>query len=403
MLILPLATAGQTEPRYVGSRQVVLSFGSGQSIDRVQTWVSTADGRAWSPAACERVGDGAVSYLAESEGRYGFYLVLENQAGRSAEPPVAGVVPHIVVIVDTAPPTLQIRHAKAAGSGAEAGIDFRLTLIEENLGPSGLRLFYRAGPDESWIDGGPLLVPARSPDVAEARVYWPRPARVAVAERIDILLVCTDRAGNTAREEIRGVLTTAPSAAGNKSATQSPDMSALDRPRSSDSALPAPAESSSTKAGNISRAEEMRALAARFVSEGRYDLAAARFSDALAAGPNDPQVLTEFGAALVRSNRLEEARTRFESALSAAPRNTAALEGLALVALGQRRLPDARDNLKRALEIDRGAGRVWLRYGDVEYRLGNQAAAFDAWKTAGAIGDPQLQSTVRERLKSLQR
>lgn len=389
---------GQGQPRCIASRDVVLAFGEADGVSRVEAWVTADDGQRWTPVDAAHVSNGALRYTAESDGRLGFYLVLENDAGRSAAPPEPGDSPHISVIVDTAPPTIQVRRWSVRSGADAALIDLRLTLIEENLGAGGLRLFYRTAAGEAWSDGGTLTVPQRPDNAAEALVSWPVPPNSA--DKLDLLLVGTDRAGNSAREELLGVRSTVRHAA-------TPARLPTSQPTV---ATPAPStqrnvrEANSNSTGDLSRAEQMRTLASRFLAEGRMDLAAARFSDALAEAPNDPQLLTEYGAALVRSNRLDDARQRFESALAAAPKNTAALEGLALVALGQQRLPDARDSLRRALEIDGGAGRVWLRYGDVEYRMGNQTAAFDAWKKAGAAtGDAQLQATVRERLKSLQR
>jgi hypothetical protein len=399
LLIASMPAFGQAQPRYVASRDVLLAFGGGENVDRVEGWVTEDDGKAWAPAEVERVGDGQVRYSALRDGRYGFYLLLENEAGRSAEPPLPGDKPHISVIVDTAPPTLQIRRAKAKSGAAPPAVELRLTLLEENLGPGGLRLFYRAGRSQGWTDGGALHVPARTADAAEAVVSWPTTA--GIAERLDLMLTCTDRAGNAARDEILAVRTVA---ADHRDSDDAPRSSAS-RPGRGEIATSAPSplqETRSPATGDLARAEQMRALAARFLAEGRTDLASARFSDALAESPNDPQLLTEYGTALVRSNRLDDARQRFEAALSAAPKNTAALEGLALVAMGQQRLTDARENLKRLLEIDSGAGRVWLRYGDVEYRMGNRTAAIEAWTKAGGTTDAQLQATARDRLKTLQ-
>lgn len=406
LLLLLTASApafGQSQPRYVASRDVVLAFGGRENVDRVEAWVTEDEGKAWVAADVERLDDGSVRYSAEHDGRFGFYLVLENGAGRSAGPPGSGDAPHISVIVDTAPPTLQIRRARTNSGSATPAIELRLTLIEENLGTGGLRLFHRAGRGNVWSDGGVLQVPARAGDAAEAVVSWMLPG--GVAERLDLMLTCTDRAGNSVREEILGVRTSRTVAVDQKDVSEA-TRALASRPSVGTAATSAPSgtRDSATRAnGDPARAEQMRTLAARFLTEGRMDLAAARFSDALAELPNDPQLLTEYGTALVRSNRLEDARQRFEAALATAPKNAAALEGLALVAMGQQRLTDARETLKRLLEIDGGAGRVWLRYGDVEYRMGNRTAAIEAWTKAAGTPDAQLQATVRERLKTLQR
>ncbi|MBI5864198.1 MAG: tetratricopeptide repeat protein [Planctomycetes bacterium] len=156
---------------------------------------------------------------------------------------------------------------------------------------------------------------------------------------------------------------------------------------------------------NLQRATQARAAAARFLAEGKFDLASARYEEALQAAPADAGLLAEVGSALFRANRLGDARKRFESSLQLDSRNTAAMEGMALVAAGEQRFTDARDQLRKLLDVDPKAGRIWLRYGDLEYRLGNRIEAFDAWDRVLAVSpmEPQIQASARDRLTTLRR
>jgi tetratricopeptide (TPR) repeat protein len=85
-------------------------------------------------------------------------------------------------------------------------------------------------------------------------------------------------------------------------------------------------------------------------------------------------------SALYRLARYNDSDPRFQSALDLAPDHPGAIEGLALVAATQKRYPQAREHLRHLLRLRPESGSVWLRVGDIEHRLGNEAEALDAWE-----------------------
>jgi tetratricopeptide (TPR) repeat protein len=139
----------------------------------------------------------------------------------------------------------------------------------------------------------------------------------------------------------------------------------------------------------------LRAAAAQFMAQRRYPLAAARLEDALALAPADPTVLAELGGALYWAGQYDQAASRYQAALALRPDHLAALDGLALVAVTQKRYPDARAHLQRLLQLTPDSPVLWLRYGDVEHRLGNNARALEAWRRLRSL--PQVDAATRQK------
>ena len=112
------------ETRYVSSRDVLLSFASDAAapIDEVELWVSSDGGESWRAQPAERVGARSLRYVAAADGCFGFYLVLTNGAGSSAEAPKSGSAPHLRVIVDTSAPTFQLHAVTTAPAEPFCGV-----------------------------------------------------------------------------------------------------------------------------------------------------------------------------------------------------------------------------------------------------------------------------------------
>lgn len=414
-LMMLLTVGGSTAalgatPHYLPSRQIVLAYRADATQDvRAELWVSRDHGRQWEEAYAISAGPGTLRYFAPLDGAYDLYLILRNDAGTSGPPPQPGSEPTLRVIVDTVPPLLQLHEHRA--ERLEDGtplVHVRASLVEENLSPEGIRVFYRTD-DEDWIDGGVAVH-------ADSELTWTPP--VAPGTEIDLHVVVTDLAGNTSAAELPGVEIPAPPP------IEKPDDQAApeSQPAVTDTVTveplviapvvpPASVASASTNSAPASSGSQiseapptlsrLRELAGRFMSEGRYSLAVARLEDALEQDPQDAGLLVDLGSALYRLRRYEEARRRFETALNQVPRHTAALEGLALVAATEKRYPDARRHLQRLLKLNPLSSHGWLRYGDIEYRLGNTASALEAWEHVLTLpdADSEAGAKARRRLK----
>ncbi|GMU84666.1 MAG: hypothetical protein AMXMBFR47_45350 [Planctomycetota bacterium] len=371
-------------PRWSSSRDVVLSCEAVGRVTKTSLWVSGDDGRRWTQSP-HRFDGGRIHATLPADGRWSFYIVLENDAGASAGAPGDGSLPHATIVVDTAAPTFQILSARADRSTGVEGrpqVLLRTALVEENLGQRGIRAFYRTAGAETWRDGG-AIEPARVGDQRE--LCWLAP--LDAGDRLQLMIVVTDLAGNRA-SDVSDVIRLEPAEAVPASQCAS-QPTAASGPASQPARDPDPAISDLAGPPDIAalrRAEALRRRAQQNLLTGETGLALARFEEAIEADPSDAATYTQLGAALLRANRLDDARARFDAALKLSDGSVEAIEGLAQVAVGQQRFADARDLLRRIVEQSPDSAHTWLRLGDVEFKLGRRAEAIAAWRRAAATG-----------------
>lgn len=413
--ILPIILAGNVfagpfpaRPIYVGSRSVVLSCESANSaeIDRIHVWVSPDDGENWQEAVVAPNGASTVRFEAEDDGNYSFYTILENEAGCSAAAPTAGSKPHLQVTIDTAPPTVQIHSAhQTRSAGGEPLLRLDVSLVDESLGYAGTRLFYRAIATTGWQDAGPVMYSA-------GVVNWQLPPDIPA--RIDLRLAATDRAGNQAVDEIRGVSIESPGILTPQRAEPTrdlplepvtvPDVEPVTVAPVRPVTLADEAESGREAQPSLrdaKRAEFLHEQARRFLAEGRFPLAGARLQEALDLTPNDADLQVDLARVLYRTRQYDRAAHHYQLALEASPDHLAAIEGLALVAVGQKRYPDARSHMQHLLRLCPESGEHWLHFGDVEHMLGNAADARAAWNQALQLeqADQSIRKEAQKRLE----
>src|ERR671915_97382 len=115
--------------------------------------------------------------------------------------------------------------------------------------------------------------------------------------------------------------------------------------------------------------------------EGLIEEALARFEQALAAAPENPEVIEAVGRALLNLDRLEEAEASFLDALELDPEWVAPLMGLAMVALRRDEPFKIVHYLERAIETD-------PEYPDAYVELG---------RYYGIMGEPALAKATFER------
>ncbi|MBW7905134.1 MAG: tetratricopeptide repeat protein [Phycisphaerae bacterium] len=412
-LLIPALATGATaaalagvepaaECQYVASRQVALSVdvGAGESVSASTVWASTDACRTWRPLPATAIGPSALRVCVDGDGRYDFYIVVENDAGASGPPPTRGTTPHVSVVVDTVPPTLQARAgACRRGPDGERIVALDCTLIEENLRDPHVRLFCRGESEGLWRDAGSLFV-------REGRVHWIVPTEFN--GRVALRLVATDRAGNRAVDELTIDLSLPldPPEPASSPAGAAPSVSAVGAPSASLAAAreftavaPSPAdEHPSPRAAREAQALLGKAL--EFERRGEPELAAARLREAVALWPGSSDLLASLGGVQLRARRLDQASHAFQRALQLDPKHRAALEGAALVGVAQNRYPEARDHLRKLLELEPRAGRFWLHYGDVEHRLGQRRSALDAWRRVLSLesDESDLRSRALRRL-----
>jgi tetratricopeptide (TPR) repeat protein len=399
---------------WLSVRQMTLTFqaGSATQIDRVKVWTSN-DGKTWTEAHVTKVTRNSVRYDAPKDGNYRFYVILENKAGRSADPPSGASNPHLIVTVDTAPPTVQIHSAQETVSPhGERLLHLNASVLEENLDEAGCRIFHRANAHAGWQDGGPVAF-------ADGLITWQLPPDIGLD--FDLRLVVTDLAGNRAFDEIRDVsiapfptdprptpLHPAPTVAVAGQLDVLPEVVVPSVPpvtlapvlqcTLADEPLPAATAASSQAE---TQSQHLREQAARYLAQGRPSLASARFQDALELAPDDPDLQVDLASLLYRTRQYDQAQQRFQLALDSSPEHLGAIEGLALVAVTQNRYPQARSYLEQLLQICPESGIHWLRYGDIEHKLGNAAQAHAAWEKALKLepADETVREMAQKRLR----
>ena len=427
--------AVRADARYVPTRTVTLAVQSGanEAVDRVRVYVSCDEGMDWSEVATVLHGH-SVRFELPGEGQFECFVVLENEAGESSGPPGPGAAPHAVVVVDTTPPVLQIHRVQMLqGSSGERSLRLGLTLMEENLGETGLRLFHRAGAKSPWMDAGPVRV-------VERNIIWSIPD--SLSGIIDVRLTATDLAGNRCSDEVRrvsiGVCAEKPSptvgspasqptsapvipdSVASKSARSAPGPYALAGDVSQDdfdrldqefeaalARMPAsrPADGAAALTPRDRAIQQLRQQANQFRGEGRLSLSAARLREAQALQPESPDLKIDYGNVLLEGGEYAAANEQFEIVLTGDPDNRAALGGLARVAYEEHRFEDARRWLAQRTQRGAASAEDLLLGGDIEMRLGNRAAALLSWSNAmrSADHDQLLKMRIQRRLDSIPR
>jgi TolA-binding protein len=393
------APAAQSSgPRYFSSRQLVLSVSEadGVPVEAVELWVLRDGAEGWAPAPAQILGTTTLRFIAPEDGWYGLYLVLRSAGGASGQPPGPGTQPQAIVVVDTTAPVFQI-HPPALPLRAAGGqlLRLRVSLFDEHFSTQGLRVFYRAGQEEAWTDGG-------RPSFCDSEITWQVPAELS--GRCRLRFVATDLAGNRAIEELE-VLVGPPEQVGTSqpASVSAPESAVLSTSDAQPAKTQSPTPDVRAHRPPDARCERIRRLAAQLASQGRLLQAQGRLEDALRDCPDDPRLLSELGELSYRRGQLDQAQNRFQAALRADPDCFEALRGMALVFTKKNRYADARAYFKRLLSQQPQAAELWLQLGDLEHRLGEMDAAAAAWQQAvqAAGSDQILRESAQRRLRYL--
>ena len=412
-------------PRYVNSRAVVLNFGVSNevAVDTVRTWYSRDAGQNWNEIENVRTGPGSIRCDAPTDGKYWFYIVLENKGGASSPPPTAGTTPHLAVRIDATPPTLQLHRVEPiTDPDRVVGLRIEASLLEENLDPAGVRIFYRHGGQATWTDAGPVLF-------VDGTIDWQPPTDEPGP--LDVRLVVVDRAGNTASDEIAGVEIPRPQQEIETERDRLRTETAREYTTDAENGAPiavAPVtvepvqrvtidegQSGEARRGgaqlqaqfakeDMVNSGRLREQASTFLAKGQFALAGARLQEALKLTPDNPDLMVDLGSVYYRTRQYDQAYQQFQRADELTPGHIGALEGLALVAATQNKYPLAKEHLEKLLKLRPDAADHWLHYGDVEHMLGNQTAAQTAWQKALALdtADDTLRQKAEKRLEYFQ-
>jgi hypothetical protein len=173
---------------YSNYRHFRIPFQAGPGKERLkqlQLYYSTDQGRTWQPSAVAAPDQGGFSFICDHDGLYWFTVQTLDTAGRYYPATLDGAQPSLKVIVDTQPPTVQLR--PLAGRQGEVGVSWEVH--DENLDlrqPGAFVLEYRPIGGAGWL---PL-----APDPAASQYFWEPQTSTPLQVRLRV----KDLAGNVA-------------------------------------------------------------------------------------------------------------------------------------------------------------------------------------------------------------
>ncbi|MGE5849378.1 MAG: tetratricopeptide repeat protein [Candidatus Methylomirabilota bacterium] len=143
-------------------------------------------------------------------------------------------------------------------------------------------------------------------------------------------------------------------------------------------------------------------------ANGRYEEAAARFTQALRLSPGDAvirqnlaRVRTVLGHQYLHSGSLSQAQDQYQAALDLVPEESAALLGLGDIQHRNRQPRQAAEFYRRAVAAEPTNPDAYARLAEAYYQQGDPTAAVSEWERALALRpDDQV---IRRRLEQVQR
>lgn len=383
--------------------------------DHGQTWTRSPESRGVASQAAT-----STSFKAPRDGLFGIYLVFANAQARTPAP-VAGAKPHRWIRFDRALPMVKLLTNRVHEHfDVTREIELRWQVDDASLPDRPVAIHYRP-------DGGRAFQLVEQNLPAEGALRWTVPA--GAFNKLTLKISAVDRAGN------RGVVTRDIGLPGPESkSTASPEGQPLSpaggdvqppasdiraRPSAPTAPVPvsdksqpvahaAPDVVSDPTAGESAPVSGAAKEAARLYDQatwhrlrGEYDVALARYCDALERLPVLHTARCDMAGVYVLLDDLEAAEEQYERVLEIEPRDRTALKGLALVQARSRRYRTAHATLQKLLLLAPDDAEAWLHFGDVCIFIGDRPAARDAWQRVTALeaAGVELKSRASRRLE----
>jgi len=363
------------------------------SLDYVSRDEGSLTGKAFAPLS-------PIIFDAQSDGLYGFYVVLYNAAGGSAPPPESGMAPQKWVRVDRSAPIVQVLTFRADDHfDVNREIHIRWTAQDDNLPDRPIKLHYRCEQTKTFRLIADLLA-------ADGSYRWTVPEDVS--GRVDVKVSATDRAGNTGRyraewltmggSRIQGLDEDSgahPGVASMNPQTLEPSNPLTLKPMNPLWRGDPPPAADVVDGGAAKQAKNKYDLGTWHRLRGEYDVAMLRYREALKFNPDLLEARNDLGGLLFLQKRYEEAERELQRVLAKAPRHLAALKSLALVQATRRNYQSARETLQKLLLLNPDDAEAWMHFGDVTMFTGDRPRAREAWRKAGSLGTAS--AAVKER------
>lgn len=178
-------------PEYINFKKFELNYSvdavGPSGIGQVELWITRDGGRSWEPGGIDPDQTSPIEVEVQTEGTYGFRVVVEGGNGLTGRRPQAGSLADIWIVVDETPPVAKIANV-VYGQGARVGqLDIEWEAEDRYFGENSISIFYAGSPNGPWKPVAENLPNNRhftwqiTPDVP-ADIY--------------LKLVATDAAGN---------------------------------------------------------------------------------------------------------------------------------------------------------------------------------------------------------------
>lgn len=403
------------------------SASSGGNVTQVDLWVTTDRGATWTKYASDRSESGlsrrgkptkrvsavgsSITYHADGEGLYGFYLVLHNAAGASSPPPTPGTAPQQWVRVDLSAPIAKILSVRSAEDFAERReVTIRWEVLDDNLTERPVTVYARTEQSKMYRPIAELRAAA-----SEFRWEVPRD----VAGRVEIKIAATDRAGHSARAifsdlHVVAPPVTAPEEAGIQTAESTSGRREAASTNDADSLFVGPTMNQGaglTAHGEpdagMQRVDPVVTEDARKQYElgtwhrlrGETDVAIVRYRKALEYDPGLASARHDLAALLLLVGQTREAEDELDRLLKDRPDDAAALKTMALVQSRHRNYRSAAATLQKLLFLTPDDADAWLSFGDVTLFMGDRTQARAAWSKV----ETSQTATQEQRRKAAKR
>jgi tetratricopeptide (TPR) repeat protein len=137
--------------------------------------------------------------------------------------------------------------------------------------------------------------------------------------------------------------------------------------------------------------EEVIVEAQRLFADGKNEEAAARFADAIALDPEEPNLRTARGAALMAAKRFEEALAELDRAAALSPGSARALYRRGMARMALKDFEGAVADFSAAIVADPQYGVAFYSRGEAYDALGKAAEAQEDLRRAWVLGQSKLQ------------
>ena len=358
------------------------------TVSHVELWYTADRGKTWQNWTRDADPVGPLSFDAASDELYGFYIILHNDAGASAQPPAPGTAPQQWVRVDRTMPVIQALAVRPDPKFLiNRLIHLRWNATDDDLPDRPVVIHYRTADTKVF-----KLVA----DALPARGAYDWAVADDLSGRLQIKLSATDRAGNVGAYLAEPLRISAKSAPTSAPASEEPAPSAngdkgqrgnqhVDLASLHDAAYGEP------DAGAAATSKEARAkyeAGTWHRLRGEYAQAATRFKEALDLDPKLLPARCDLAGVMLLRGDTDAAQRELQRVLAADPACRPALKGLALIQAKLRNYQSARETLDKVLLLDPRDAEAWLAFGDVMMFSGDRAAARQAWTKAESLADP---------------